>query len=88
MSETTQVAPATCPNRSVLIATIDALVVGSSVCRYMETMFRAVIDASDEYSKPHDLAEVGKYLACDQADTLQGERERLEELQRKLEVRS
>ena len=88
MSKITPVAPANCPNCTVLVAAIDALDLNRSSVLDLGALFRAIESVSKEYSTAHSLANIGKRLVVDQAGTLQGERERLEELQRKLEAHS
>ena len=88
MSKTTQVMPATCKNCNILMVAIDARELGRSSVLDLGELFRAIEGASKEYSTARSLAKIGKRLVVDQANILESERERLEELQRKLDARS
>lgn len=88
MNQTTQATPATCKNCNILIGAIDVLDLNRSSLLDLGALFRAIEDASKEYSTARSLAKIGMRLVVDQADTLQGERERLEELQREMEAQS
>ena len=88
MNQTTQDAPTTCPNRIILNAGIDALYLSRSSILDLGALFKAIESVSKEYSTAGSLAKIGMRLVLDQTNFLECERERLEELQRKLEVRS
>ena len=51
----------------------------SSCFADLETLFRAIAAASDEYSQAAKLAKIGAYLACDRANLADCERKELEE---------
>ena len=80
MNQTTQATPATCKNCNILIGAIDVLDLNRSSLLDLGALFRAIEDASKEYSTARSLAKIGKRLVLDQTRELESERESLQRM--------
>ncbi len=77
-SESSEVQRCTMPERSLILAAIDATSLGSSQIHDLGVMFEAIQKASKEDDQTHKLAMIGYYLADEWGYELNDVRQKLE----------